>query len=181
MVLIDASTRWSHVCLLATRNISLSRLLSQIIKLRAQFPDYPIKSIRLDNVGEFTSQTFIDYCMAVKINIEHPVAHTHTQNGLPESLIKRLNVIARQLLMKTKLPTSAWGHAIMHVANLVHIRRTAYHEYSPFQLVLGKPPNISHIRIFSCAIYVPIAPTHRTKMGPQIRLGIYVGYDSLPS
>ena len=33
MVLIDASTRWSHVCLLATRNISFSRLLAQIIKL----------------------------------------------------------------------------------------------------------------------------------------------------
>ena len=66
----------------------------------------------------------------------------------------------------------------MHAANLVHIRPIAYHEYSPFQLALGKPPNISHIRIFGCTIYVPIAPTHRTKMGPQRRLGIYVGYDS---
>ena len=116
--------------------------------------------------------------MSVRINIEHPVAYSHTQNGLAESLIKRLQLIAIPLLMKTKLPTSAWGHAIMHAANLVHIRPTAYHEYSPFQLVLGKPPNISHIRIFGCAIYVPIAPTHRTKMGPQRRLGIYVGYNS---
>ena len=33
MVLIDASTRWSHVCLLATRSIAFSRLLAQIIKL----------------------------------------------------------------------------------------------------------------------------------------------------
>ena len=178
MVLIDASTRWSHVCLLATCNIAFSRLLAQIIKLRAQFLDYPIKSIRLDNVGEFTSQTFTDYCMSVGINFEHLVAHTHTQNGLAESLIKRLQLIAIPLLMKTKLPTSAWEHAIMHAANLINIQSTAFHEYSPFQLVLGKPPNISHIRIFGCAIYVPIAPTHRTKMGPQRRLGIYVGYDS---
>ena len=66
------------------------RLLAQMIKLRAQFPDYPIKAIRLDNVDEFTSQTFTDYCMLVGINIEHLVAHTHTQNGLVESLIKRL-------------------------------------------------------------------------------------------
>ena len=121
MVLIDASTRWSHVCLLATRNITFSRLFAQIIKLRAQFPDYPIKSIRLDNAGEFTSQTFIDYCISVGINIECPVAHTHTQNDLAKSLIKRLQLIARPLLMKTKLPTLAWGHAIMHTADLVHI------------------------------------------------------------
>ena len=92
--------------------------------------------------------------------------------------MKCLQLIARPLLMKTKLPISAWGHAIMHAVNLVHIRPTAYHEYSPFQLVFGKPPNISHIRIFGCAIYVPIVPTHHTKMGPQRRLGIYVGYDS---
>ena len=77
MVLIDASTRWSHVCLLATRNIALSGILAQIIKLRAQFHDYPIKSIILDNVDKFTSKAFTDYCMSVGINIEHPVAHTH--------------------------------------------------------------------------------------------------------
>ena len=47
--------------------------------------------------------------------------------------------------MKTKLPTSAWGHAIMHVANLVCIRPTTYHEYSSSQFVLGKQPNISHL------------------------------------
>ena len=28
MVLIDASTRWSHVCLLSTRNVTFSRLLA---------------------------------------------------------------------------------------------------------------------------------------------------------
>ena len=64
-----------------------------------------MKTIRLDNASEFTSQTFTDYCMSVGINIEHPVAHVHTQNGLAKSLIKRLQLIARLLLMKTKLPT----------------------------------------------------------------------------
>ena len=45
-------------------------------------------------------------------------------------------------------------------------------------MVFGQEPNISHLRIFGCAVYVPIAPPQRTKMGPQRRLGIYVGYDS---
>ena len=45
-------------------------------------------------------------------------------------------------------------------------------------LCLKKQPNISHLRIFGCAVYVPIAPTQRTKMGPQRRLGVYVGFDS---
>ena len=90
MVLIDVSTRWSHVCLLSTRNVAFARLLAQIIKLRAHFSDYPIKTIRLDNAGEFTSQTFNNFCMCIGINVEYSVAHVHTQNGLAKSLIKRL-------------------------------------------------------------------------------------------
>ena len=66
----------------------------------------------------------------------------------------------------------------MHAASLIRIRPTSYHEYSPSQLVLGTQPNISHLRIFSCAVYVPIATTQRTKMGPQHRIMIYVGLDS---
>ena len=32
-------------------------------------------------------------------------------------------------------------------------------------------------RIFGCAVYAPIAPPQRTKIGPQRRLRIYVGYE----
>ena len=105
MVLMDAFTRWLHVCLLSSQDVFFVRLLAQMIKLRVQFLDYPIKTIRLDNNGEFTSQTFIDYCMSIGINVEHHVAHTHTKNGLAKSIIKRLQLIARPLLMKTKLLT----------------------------------------------------------------------------
>ena len=105
MILIDAFTRWSHVCLILTRNVAFARLLAQMIRLQVQFSNYPIKVIRHDNTDEFTSQTFIDYCMSVRINIEHLVAHTHTQNDLEKSFIKRLRLIAWSLLMKTALPT----------------------------------------------------------------------------
>ena len=116
VVLIDASTKWLYVCLLSTRNVAFAKLLLQIIRLWAQFSNYPIRKIRLDNASEFTSQAFNDYCMSIGIDVEHPVTHTHTQNGLAESLIKRLQIIARPLLMKLKLPVSAWGHAILHAA-----------------------------------------------------------------
>ena len=69
--------------------------------------------------------------------------------------------------MKTKLPTSACGHVIMHAAALDHIRLKTYHEYSLLQLLLGKKPDISHLRIFGYVVYVPIAPTQCTKMGSQ--------------
>ena len=69
--------------------------------------DYTIKTIRLDNVGEFTSQAFNDYYMSIEVDVEHLVVHVHTQNGLAESFIKRLQLIARPILIRTKLPISA--------------------------------------------------------------------------
>ena len=66
----------------------------------------------------------------------------------------------------------------MHVVALICIWSTTYHEYFPLQLILGKQPNISYLWTFGCAVYVPIAPTQSTKMGPQRILGIYVGFDS---
>ena len=178
MVLIDASTRWSHVCLLSIRNVAFVRLIAQIIRLRAQFPDHPIKTIRLDNASEFSSQAFLDYCMSIRINVQYSIAHVHSYNGLAESFIKRLKLIARQLLLNTKLPLSAWGHAIIHVANFIHLRPTANQDLSLLQLVIAYQSNTSHLHVFGCTVYVPLAPTHRTKLGPQRRLDIYVGFQS---
>ena len=107
MVLIYVSTRWSHVCLLFTRNVAFSILLAQIIRLRAQFPDHPIKTIRLDNASEFSSQAFLDYCMSIGIDVQYLISHFHTHNGLAKSFIKRLELTARPLLLNTKLPLSA--------------------------------------------------------------------------
>ena len=79
IVLVDVSTHWSHVCLLSIMNTGFSKLLAQVIKLKAHHLDYPIKSIRLDNAGEFTSKTFDDYCMSVGVEVEHHVPHVHTE------------------------------------------------------------------------------------------------------
>ena len=59
----------------------------------------------------------MDYYSTTGIEVEHHVAHVHTQNGLAESLIKRLQWIARPLLMHSKLSVTTWGHAI---STLIH-------------------------------------------------------------
>jgi transposase InsO family protein len=132
----------------------------------------------MDNVAEFSSRAFNDYCMALGIEVQHSVPYVHTQNGLAESLIKRIKLIARPLLMNCNLPTSCWGHAVLHAAELIQLRPTAYHSTSPLQLVRGNLPNISHLHKFGCATYVPISPLQRTSMGLHRKLGIYVGYKS---
>jgi hypothetical protein len=178
MVLIDASTRWSHVCLLSTRNHAFAKIMSPIIKLKANFPEHRINSIRMDNAAEFTSRAFNDYRMAMGIQVQHSVPYVHTQNGLAESLIKRIKLIARPLLMNCKLPPSCWGHAVLHATDLIQLRPTAYHSTSSIQMVRGNPPSISHLHKFGYCVYTPISPPQRTVMGPHRKVGIYVGFQS---
>ena len=71
-----------------------------------------------------------------------------------------------------------WGHVILHIALLVLIRPATYHKYSPLQLAYDHESNISHLKSFEYVVYVQIAPPQRTKMDPQRRLKIYVGFDS---
>ena len=67
----------------------------------------------------------------------------------------------------------------MQIANkLIRLHPIAKHDLSPLHLAKGYQPNISHFRVFGCVVYVPITPTHRPKLGPQRRLGIYVGFQS---
>jgi hypothetical protein len=55
IVLIDASIRWSHVCLLSTCNHDFTKFLTQVIRLKVNYPEYRIKSICMDNSTEFSS------------------------------------------------------------------------------------------------------------------------------
>jgi len=67
---------------------------------------------------------------------------------MAESLIKRLQLIARLLILRTKLPIFIWGHAILSVADLVQIIPSADNEYSPLQMTYCQVPNLSHLRSF---------------------------------
>ena len=178
MVLVNASTRWSHVCLLSTKNAAFSKLLAQVIKLRVHHPDYLIKSIRLDNVEEFTSKTFDDYCMSIGVEVEHLVPHVHTQKSLAEAFIKHLQMITRSLVIRTKFSIAAWGYTILHALKLVRLTLVATQPFSAIRLVTGYEPDISHLHVFGCVVYVPISPPLCAKIGPQRRMRIYVGYDS---
>jgi hypothetical protein len=78
MVLIDASTRWSHVCLLSTWNHAFAKLIAQVIRLKVSHPEHQINSIRLDNAAEFSSKAFNDYCMALGTEVQPHVGVTQS-------------------------------------------------------------------------------------------------------
>ena len=94
MVLVDTSGIHFKVSLLSTRNIIFAKLLAMLIKFKAHYPEFPVKTLRMDNAGEFKSQHFEDYCMATGIELTYSVPYEYSQNGLAEAFIKKLQLIS---------------------------------------------------------------------------------------
>jgi len=90
LVLVDALGRQSHVSLLSTRNLAFANLLSMLIRFKAHFPNYPIKTFHMDDAQEFRSRSFEDYCIATGIDLTYSVPYKQVQNRLVESFIKRI-------------------------------------------------------------------------------------------
>jgi hypothetical protein len=176
MVVKDSSARFSNVQLLTSRNEVMPKLLTSIIQLKAQFPNHAIKNVRVDNAGEYVSRSFQEYCASTGIVLETSVPYAH--NTTAESFVKQIQMIARPLLLRSNLPLSSWGHAVVHAGDLIRYRPSAGNDLSPYELVHGFPPSVSHLKIFGSAVYVPIPPHQRTKLGPRRQLAIYVGFQS---
>ena len=178
MVLVDAAGIHFEVSLLSTRNIVFSKLLAMLIKFRMHYPDYPVKTLRMDNAGEFKSQHFEDYCMATGIELTYFVPYEHSQNRLAEAFIKKIQLISRPLLIQANLPSYFWGHAVLHAATLLRYRPTLLNDFSPLELLSGQKPDISHFRVFGCQVWVPTVEPKRITISHHRVEGIYVGFDS---
>lgn len=90
-----------------------------------------------------------------------------------------LKLSRSQLLMiRTKFQIASLDYAIIHTTMLVRLRPVTIQPYSTLQLIPRYEPDISHIHVFGCAVYVSIAPSIPTKMCPKRMMWIYVSYDS---
>ena len=60
----------------------------------------------MDNAQDFRSHAFEDYCIVTGISLTYLVPYEHTQNGLAEAFIKKIQLIARPLLLHANLPSN---------------------------------------------------------------------------
>ena len=47
---------------------------------------------------------------------------------------------------------------------------------TPEEVLFGKKPEVNHLRIFGCPVYIHIPKEKRTKLDPSEKKGIFVGY-----
>jgi hypothetical protein len=175
--LLDDASRWSEVCLTATKSDATQAVLAKIEELENQ-AGKRIKVLRSDRGGEFTSGLLKDYCVSKGIVLETTAPYTPQQNGAAERLNRTLMEKARAMLYDSGLPPRWWGEAVS-TANL--LRNLTYASGAP----LGTPwrsfkrtvPDVSFLRVFGATAYAHVPDKLRKKLDPKSRKGVLVGYE----
>ena len=80
----------------------------------------PVKCLRSDNGGEYTSFEFRSYCEENGIKRQFIVKMTPQQNGVSERMNRTLTEKARSLRLQASLPKVFWGDAITFSCFLVN-------------------------------------------------------------
>ncbi|GJV82740.1 putative ribonuclease H-like domain-containing protein [Tanacetum coccineum] len=95
------------------------------------------------------------FCEMKGIKREFSVARTPQQNGVAERKNRTLIEAARTMLADSLLPTTFWAEAIntaCYVQNRVLI--TKPHNKTPYELLIGRSPNLNVMRPFGCPVTI---------------------------
>ncbi|GJZ18141.1 putative ribonuclease H-like domain-containing protein [Tanacetum coccineum] len=138
-----------HMELFGPTSDETSGILKTFITGIENQTNHKFKIIRCDNGTEFKNNDMNQFCRIKGIKKEFSVARTPQQNGVVKRKNRTLIEAARTMLSDSLLPTTFWAEAIStacYVQNRVLV--TKPHDKTPYELLHGRPPNISFIRPF---------------------------------
>ncbi|GJW32289.1 putative ribonuclease H-like domain-containing protein [Tanacetum coccineum] len=149
----------------------------------------PLQLLHMDLFGP-TSIRSIDhkyYCLVITddysrskgIKRDYSNARTPQQNGVVERKNRTLIEVARTMLADSKLPTMFWTEAVRtacYVLNRVLV--TSPHNKTPYALLTGNIPTVSHFKPFGCHVTILNTSDHLGKFDGKADEGYIVGYSA---
>lgn len=102
---------------------------------------------------------------------------TTQQNGGVERKHQSILMIARSLLMQSKLPSMYWGYVVLHAVFLINrVPSNALKGGIPFHLLYGTLPDFFDLRVFGSLCFVSILSVGRSKLPHRAQKFIFRGY-----
>ena len=139
-----------------------------------------IKTLRTDNGGEFTSNSFQAHLKSCGIRHELTIPKTPEQNGVAERLNRTLVETTRAMLLDAKLPHQFWAEAISTATYLRNRSPTsAVKGATPYEGWHGDKPQVKHLKVFGSTAYVHIPKDERGKLDSKTRKCVLLGYGSV--
>jgi hypothetical protein len=131
-------------------------------------------TIHHDNAQEFIHGTFAALCKTHSITQSQSAPYSPNQNPA-EHYMELIVSGARFLLFTSCLPpTIFWPHVISHRVFLQNIMALPG-RCTPHELITGKQPDLTYLRIFGCEAMAYVEKTKRGKFEPKTERCIYLG------
>jgi hypothetical protein len=136
-----------------------------------------IKIPRSDNGGKYTSKVFVNFCKDVGIKRELATPYNPQQNGVAKRKNRMIMEAVKTMIHDQDFPMCLWEEASM---TAVYVQNQLSHSAVGFktmqEMFTGKKPEVSHLKIFGCLVFIHIPKEKRNKLEPSGKKGIFVGY-----
>jgi transposase InsO family protein len=172
---IDDFTRNSHVYLISHKSEALDCFRRYVSLVKNQL-DKSIKALRTDRGREYLSKQFKELCDKKGIMRQLMMPRTPQQNGVAKRRNRTLLEMVRSIMAQANLPISYWGDAILTAAYILNRVPSKSVPSTPYELWIGKKPNLSNLRPWGSAGFVHDTFHKYGKLGPRGKKCIFIKY-----
>eukprot|EP00795_Rhopilema_esculentum_P007998 gene7998-biopygen1703 len=137
-----------------------------------------IGTLRTDNGGEYVSNDFENLLKRKGIKHETSVPHSPQQNGVAERMNRTLVESAKAMMNHAGLSKTFWAEAVNTAAYIRNRVITSASGQTPYEKWYGKPPDVSHFRVFGCIAYAHIPEAERRKLDKKANRLRFLGYSA---
>lgn len=175
MTLIDDYSRYCTLYFLSSKDQAFEKIKEFIEMCENQYGKR-LKVLRTDRGGEFVNKRMKNYFKRKGIVHQLTAPYTPEQNGVAERRNRSLVEMGRCMLFDADFELKYWAEAVNNANYIQNRMLSAAVDVTPFELWSGKPPNLSHIRMFGCVAYAHINKQKRQKLDDVAEKYNLVGY-----
>ncbi|XP_071715209.1 uncharacterized protein [Rutidosis leptorrhynchoides] len=178
LTIVDDFSRAVWVYLLKTKSDIFDNLLSFVKLIKNQF-NVNVKMCRSDNGTKFVNKKMEDFYVENGTVHQTSCAYTPQQNGIVDRKHRHLLNVARSLLFQSNLPLCYWSDCVLTATYIINrLPSSVLHGRSPFEMIYGFKPSLSHMRVFGCLCFASIL-NNNDKFSSKSEKCVLLGYSNV--
>jgi hypothetical protein len=137
------------------------------------------KWFKSDAGGEFMSDELHRYLLEHRIDYEISVPYTPQQNGIAERSNRTVAEMSVAMMIAAAMPKFLWPYAVMSAVDVLNVlpTRATNMQTTPYIMVHGHIPDVSHLRTLGCDAFAYLQEHKRDSYGARAVKGIHLGKD----
>jgi hypothetical protein len=178
LIVVDDFSRYKKTILLNSKD-ELPSELEKWISTFVVSRKFKVCRILADNAKESKSKDMDNMCIKHGIEIQYTDTYSSPSNGVAERAIQTCQYTEEALRNHAGFPKQAWAECSQTadlIENLLNTRANGNDFRSPYEIVNGKPPDVSYLRTIGCRAFVHASKPHRNAQADRAREGRLIGY-----